>query len=153
MKNAPRRLPLIACVARPVGKKEMINQPEARAAMDKEWNRLRDKQVWDEDHPREWEDVRRQATRDGQEIHMGYLFGICVEKNSELDKSNPQRKYKGRVVFQGNRVVNQYYDAAIFQDLGSAPATLEAARIADAYGGFKDHDVDIADAEQAYVQA
>ena len=46
--------------------------------MDKEWDRLRRKHVWDEDHPREWEDVRREAVRDGQEIHMGYMFGICV---------------------------------------------------------------------------
>ena len=33
---------------------------------------------------------------------MGYLFGICVEKNAELDPS--LRKFKGRVVFQGNQV-------------------------------------------------
>ena len=56
-------------------------------------------------------------------------------------------------MFQGNRVVNQYYDAAIFQDLGSAPATLEAAKVADFYGCADGYDVDIADAEQAYVQA
>ena len=84
---------------------------------------------------------------------MGYLFAICVENSSELDKDNVNRKYKGRVVFQGNRVVNQYYDAAIFQDLGSAPATLEAAKVADFYGCAPGNDVDIADAEQAYVQA
>ena len=62
---------------------------------------------------------------------MGYLFGICVEKNSELAKNDPARKFKGRVVFQGTGVVNQFYDAAIFQDLGSAPATLEVAKMAD----------------------
>ena len=50
-------------------------------------------------------------------------------------------------------MVDQNYDAAIFQDQGSAPATLEAARICDFYGCSPGHDVDIADAEQAYVQA
>ena len=84
---------------------------------------------------------------------MGYLFGICVEKNSELAKGDPSRKYKGRVVFQGNRVINQFYDAAIFQDLGSAPATLEAAKMADFYGCAPGQEVEIADAEQAYIQA
>ena len=82
---------------------------------------------------------------------MGYLFGICVEKNSELDES--QRKFKYRVVFQGNRVIDQNYEAAIFQDLGSAPATLEASRVADALGAQANWAAEVADAEQAYVQA
>eukprot|EP00969_Alexandrium_andersonii_P079096 3488591-Alexandrium_andersonii.AAC.1 len=81
---------------------------------------------------------------------MGYLFGICVEKNSELEKRDPLRKFKYRVVFQGNRVVDQNYDAAIFQDLGSTPATLEASRVADAYGAQQGHFAEIADADQAY---
>ena len=42
-------------------------------------------------------------------------------KNAELPEGSPARKYKGRVVFQGNRVVNQNWETAIFQDLGSAP--------------------------------
>ena len=50
-------------------------------------------------------------------------------------------------------MVNQNYDAAIFQDLGSAPATLEAARAADAYGCSPGNAIEVADAEQAYVQA
>ena len=89
----------------------------------------------------------------GKKVHLGYLFGICVEKNSELSDTDPARKFKGRVVFQGSRVVDQFFDAAIFQDQGSAPATLEAARIADFYGCAPGHEADIADAEQAYVQA
>ena len=50
-------------------------------------------------------------------------------------------------------MVNQYYDQAIFQDLGSAPATMEAAKIADFYGCGPGNCVETADAEQAYVQA
>ena len=84
---------------------------------------------------------------------MGYLFGICVEKNSELGENDPMRKFKGRVVFQGDRVIDQNYDAAMFQDLGSSPATLEAAEIADFFGCAPDHSVEIADAVQAYIQA
>ena len=64
-----------------------------------------------------------------------------------------KRKYKYRVVFQGNRVINQNYDAAIFQDLGSSPATLEASRAVDAFGSRQGSAIDVVDAEQAYVQA
>ena len=148
-----RWYPFIACVARNVSKSEMERMPKALKAKDAEWDRLRVKIVWGEDNPREWADVRREADQLGIEVHMGYLFGICVEKNSELPQGDPKRKYKYRVVFQGNRVVNQHYDAAIFQDLGSSPATIEASRAADAYGCAPGHVIEAADAEQAYVQA
>ena len=62
------------CVARPVGKAEIARQPKAQKAMEAECTRIRDKHVWDESNPREWDDVRREATRKGEDIHMGYLF-------------------------------------------------------------------------------
>ena len=84
---------------------------------------------------------------------MGRLFGICVEKGSELPEGDPRRKMKYRVVFQGNRVINQNWEVAIFQDLGSSPAAMEAGKAVDFYGSFGGHDCEQADAEQAYVQA
>ncbi len=41
----------------------------------------------------------------------------------------------------------------MFQDLGSQPASMEAGKAADCYGLFAGHDIEQADAEQAYVQA
>ncbi len=48
-----------AMVARPVGKREVMETPEAKAALDKELSRLRKKPVWDE-RPH----VVREAKRD-----------------------------------------------------------------------------------------
>ena len=109
-----RRLLFNAVVERPVGRKEIGEQPKAQEAMRKEWDRLRAKKVWDESWIREWNDVAREASQKGKEVNLAYLFGICVEKGSELDKSNPGRKYKCRVVFQGNRVSDQDWEAATF---------------------------------------
>ena len=81
------------------------------------------------------------------------VFGICAEIGSSLKEGDPNRKCKGRVVCQGNRVVNQYWEAAMLEDLGSSPATLEASRVADIYGSAPWHDCQMADAEQAYIQA
>ena len=81
------------------------------------------------------------------------MFCITVEKNRELKPDDPARKYKARVVFQGNQVRNQDWDIALFQDLGSNPATMEASRAADCYGAAPRHEVEVADAEQAYIQA
>ena len=120
--------PFAACVARPVNKAEIAKTPKAQEAMQKEWDRLTSKGVWDENDVEEWDDVRRRYNSINKKVHLGYLFGICVQKNHELRDDDPAKKFKGRVVFQGNRVVDQFFDAAIFQDQGSAPATLEAAR-------------------------
>ena len=138
-------------VARPVGNAEIDKTPFAKEAMQKEWDRLRSKYACDEDHPRKWDDVRSEAKRGGYIVHMGYIFGICVEKNAELEPS--LRKFKGRVVFQGNRVYDQNHNYAIFQDLGSSLATLQAAKAVDFCGCLPNHGIEVADAEQAYIQA
>ena len=121
VKVAPRRFPFNALVARPVGKKEIESNPKAKAAMDKEWNRLKEKNVWNIEVVRDMSAVAAEAKTNKKEIQFGWLFGICVEKNSELPEKNPARKFKGRVVFQGNRVVNQNWDMAVFQDMGNSP--------------------------------
>ena len=95
----------------------------------------------------EWRDVRRLARRRGITAHVGLVFGIVVEKNHELDPSDPRRKYKGRAVFQGNHVKDQDANWAIFQELGSNPATMDAARACDAYGLMPGNDVEQSDAE------
>ena len=135
------RFPDNLCVARPVGKAENDRTPAAKASMQKEWDRLRSKAVWDEQHPRESDEVRSEAQLGGggggYTVHMGYLFGICVEKNAELDAS--LRKFKGRVVFRGSQVCDQNHNYAIFQDLGCSPATLQAAKAVDFCGCSPGH--------------
>ena len=49
--------PFTAAVARPVNKAEIARTPLAQQAMDKEWNRLTSKGVWDEKDVEEWDDV------------------------------------------------------------------------------------------------
>ena len=49
-------------------------------------------------------------------------------------------------------MVNQKLEAAIPQDIGSAPASMEAGKVTDAHGCMEDHSLQQADAEQAYVQ-
>ena len=149
-----------ACVARPVKPAEVKTNPKARAAMQTEWERLRKVKrpdgthgVWDEAAVQEWSAVRASARRIGKKINVGLVFGIVVEKNVELDPTDKRRKYKGRAVFQGNNVRDEYGNWAIFAELGSSPATMEAARAADAYGLLPGHAVQQSDAEQAYTQA
>ena len=82
-----------ACVARPVGKKEIASQPKAREAAVKEWKRLWEKDDWDANVVREWHDVAAEARKDHVDVHMGRLFGIMVEKAAELPEGDPRTKY------------------------------------------------------------
>ena len=50
-------------------------------------------------------------------------------------------------------MVDPNFDAAIFQDLGSSPSTMEAAKVVDFFGSAPGHVLETADAEQAYIQA
>ena len=86
-------------------------------------------------------------------VHFARIFDLCVLKGSELPEGHPDRKYKGRAVLQGNDVKDQDWQAALFQDLSSSPAAMEASRAADAYGMLEGNDIDVADADQAYTQS
>jgi len=137
---------------------ELKEKPAARAATQREWDRLRSVVrldgslgCWDEHLVRERKDVRRDARIAGKQAQVGLTFGIVVEKNTELCLAEPL--YNGRAVFQGNNVRNVNGDWAIFQELGSCPSTMEAARCADACGLLHDHAVQQSDAEQAFTQA
>eukprot|EP00972_Heterocapsa_arctica_P086502 12750740-Heterocapsa_arctica.AAC.1 len=66
--------PFNACVARPVTKSQIASSAGARAALDSEWKRLRDKHVWDESIVREWSEVAWESQLKGTEVNLGYLF-------------------------------------------------------------------------------
>ena len=144
---------IYACVARPVTKRERQENADARASLEKEWGRLRKINTWDESIVREWEQVALEARKSGKVAHVGRIFDICVEKGSELPRGDPARKFKGRVVFQGNNVRDQSWEVAMFQDLSSCPATMEAGKACDFYGSLAGHVVQQSDAEQAYTQS
>jgi hypothetical protein len=142
-----------ACVARSVTKKEAKATPKAMEALDKEWNKLHKQTCWDLSRVCEWKPLAMKAQVSGKKLHIGRVFDICVEKNSELEEGNPNRKFKGRVVFEGCYVKDERNNWAIFAEIASCPATLEAGKAADGYGLISGHDVQQADGESAYTQA
>ena len=50
-------------------------------------------------------------------------------------------------------MVTQNWETALFQDLGSSPASMKAGKAVDAYGCMAGHSAEQADAEQAYCQS
>ena len=82
--------------------------------------------------PSEKDDVIKDAARLNKKVHFARIFPIPSEKGSGLPEGDPDRKFKGRCVVQGNDVRDENSHAAIFQELSSSPATLEAAKSVDA---------------------
>ena len=141
-----------ACVARPVTKKEQAGNDKARAALLKEWTKLQKLGCWDELGVREWRKVAAEARANGKTVHVGRIFDICVEKNHEHPEDDPNRKYKGRVVFEGCFVKDQANHWAMFSEATSCPATMAAGKMCDAYGMLPGHALQVSDGESAYTQ-
>ena len=77
-------------------------------------------------------DLVKESRAKNEKIHLARVFYICSEKGSGLLKGDPDCKFKGRCVLQGDNVRD--HKTAIFQELSYQPATLEAAKPVDAYG-------------------
>ena len=139
----------------------MWQQPKFKAALDAEWNILRnmpwpdgkDKCTWDETLVDEAADVRKRAEKNDTTVHFTRICELLYEKGSELPEGDPERKAKGRAVILGNNVTDQVFDWAEFQELGSAPPTMEAARCSDALSLLPGYEKTQADAISAYTQA
>jgi hypothetical protein len=140
-------------VARLLTMKEVNSNPKAQQAILEEGEKLLKQGVWDLTSVREKRDVIRDATKNNKKVHFARIFPICSEKGSELPEGDPDRKFKGRCVVQGNDVKDENSHAAIFQELSSSPATLEAAKSVDAYGCIEGNETQQCDAQQAYVQS
>ena len=88
-----------ALVSRPVGRKEMLSDPEALESMMKEWKGQWTADVYDFKTVREYDDVVKEAYKNGEEIHMARVHGICVEKHSELPRKINVGNSRGGVFY------------------------------------------------------
>ena len=76
--------------------------PAAKAAVDKEWEKLEKIPAWDLTKVRSKKEVIDEARTKGAKVHFASLMDICHMKNAELEAKH--QKYKGRVVFRGDIV-------------------------------------------------
>ena len=150
-----------AAASRPVPKSEIREggkEGPAQKALDDEWKRLDDQGCFDWSEIFEsWHLTALSRTGKRKPCHIGLVFGICVEKaylhTDPKDPNSKHRRYKGRYVYQGNNVKDEWNQNAIFQELSCHPASMEAAKCVDAYSCLPGHRGEQDDAEQAFIQA
>ena len=107
--------------------------------------------TWDLGSVREKDDVRAEAKKSGVSVHFGQLMTIASIKFYEL--AQHLQKMKGRIVYRGDCAKDEHGVAAVYQELGANPTSVQGLNACLAYGSIPGNAATAADAVKAYVQA
>ena len=124
--------------------------PAAKAAVDKEWEKLEKISAWNLTKVKSKKQVIDEARTSGATVHFASLMDICHLKNAELEAKH--QKYKGRVVLRGDIVKDDSGSYAVFTEQGSSASQMTAAKIMDIISRLPGCDGQAADAVSAYTQ-
>ena len=124
--------------------------PAAKAAVDKEWEKLEKISTWNLTKVRSKKEVIDEARTSGTTVHFASLMDICHLKNAELEAKH--QKYKGRVVLRGDIVRDDTGSYAVFTEQGSSASQMTAAKVMDIISRLSGCDGQAADAVSAYTQ-
>ena len=102
---------------------------DAKAAVDKEWEKLETIPAWSLEKAKSKKEVILEARRDKHRVHFATLMDICHLKNAELEPKHQQ--YKGRVVLRGDTVKDDSGAYAVFTEQGSSASQMTAAKVMD----------------------
>ena len=94
-------------------------------ALLKETGKLQGRDTWDLTSVREWSEVAKEAKQSGKQAHVGRIFPIVVQRNSELPDGHPENVCQ---------VKDENNEVAIFEELSSSPAGMDVSKSVDAYG-------------------
>ena len=125
---------------------QALKIPAAKAAVDKEWEKLKEISAWNLTKVRSKKEVIDEARTSGAKVHFASLMDICHLKNAE------HQKYKGRVVLRGDVVKDDSGSYAVFTEQGSSASQMTAAKIMDIISRLPGCDGQAADAVSAYTQ-
>ena len=124
--------------------------PAAKAAVDKEWEKLEKISAWNRTKVRSEKEVIDEARTSGAKVHFASLMDICHLKNAELEAKH--QKHKVRVVLRGDIVKHDSGSYAVFTEQGSSASQMTAAKIMDIISRLPRCDGQAADAVSAVSQ-
>ena len=121
--------------------------PAAKAAVDKEWEKLEKISAWNQTKVISKKEVIDEARMSGAKVYFASLMDICHFKNAGLEAKH--QKYKGRVVLRGDIVKDDSGSYAVFTEQGSSASQMTAAKITDIISRLPGCDEQAADAVSA----
>ena len=123
--------------------------PAAKAAVDKEWEKLENISAWNLTKVRSKKEVIDEARTSGATVHFASLMDICHLKNAELEAKH--QKYKGRIVFRGDIVKDDSGAYALFTEQCLSASQMTDAKIMNVTARSPGCDGQAADAISAYI--
>ena len=124
--------------------------PAAKAAVDKEWEKLEKISAWNLTKVRSKKEVIDEARTKGAKVHFASLMDIRHLKNAELEAKH--QKCKGRVALRGDIVKDDSGPYAVFTEQGSSASQVTAAKVMDIISRLPGCAGQAADAVSAYHQ-
>ena len=129
---------------------QAIKIPDAKAAVDKEWEKRETMPAWQLTKVRNENEVIAEARNKGNTDHFASLMDLCHLKNSELEPNS--QKYKGRIVLRGDIVKDGSGSYAVFTDQGSSASLMTAAKLMDIISRLPGCAGQAPDAKSAFAQ-
>ena len=129
---------------------QWLNDERGVQAVQKEADGLRANETWNDETVDTLQNWKTWARNSNIKIHVADLLTLCGIKHFELGPS--QWKYKGRVVYRGDRIRDTDGNVILFQETATSPTAIIALQIALWYGLLADHIVTYSDAVQAFLQ-
>ena len=130
---------------------QAIKIPAAKAAVDKEWEKLEKISAWNLTKVRSKKEVIDEARTSGAKVHFASLMdNMCHLKNAELEAKH--QKYKGRVVLRGDIVKDDSGSYAVFTEQRSSASQMTAAKVMDIISRLPGCDGQAADAVSAHIK-
>ena len=88
--------------------------PDAKAAADKEWEKLEKILAWQLTKVRNKREVIDGVRKEGNTVHRAWVMDICHLKRSEREPHFFfKKKNKGRVALRGDRGLSQYLQSKV----------------------------------------
>ena len=91
---------------------------DAKAAVDKEWDKARKMPAWHVTKVKSQKEVTEKAQKEGRSLNIATRDGLMSPQNSELEQKF--QKYKGRVVVRGDVVKDDSGSYVVFTEQGSS---------------------------------
>ena len=130
--------------------RQAMKIPAAKAAVDKEWEKIEKIPAWDLTKVRSKKEVIDEARTKGAKVNFASQMDICHLKNAELETKH--QKHKGRVVLRGDIVKDDSGCYAVFTEQGSSASQLTAAKVMDIISRLPGCAGQPVDAVSAYTQ-
>ena len=129
---------------------QAIKIPAAKAAVDKEWEKLKKISASNLTKVGSKKEVIDEARTKGGKVHFASLMDTCHLQNAALEAKH--QKYKGRIVLQRDIVKDDSDSYAVFTEQGSSASQMTVANVMDIISRLPGCYGQAADAVSAYTQ-